>query len=138
VVWHCRSLIVRSVVPLVRGSIAGDPLPCSVAEVLTSQATVKGVTPSSGLVRRPRSTCDLGVYGTPNGGSGGPGRDCSGTLGGDGSTDRYCGGGVAALGPLLRGRWRHRRAGARRGGTQHGGALRGRTLLFSTRSRQIR
>jgi hypothetical protein len=38
-----------------------------------------------------------------NSGSGGPGRDCSGTHGGDGSMGLYCGGGVAALGPLLRG-----------------------------------
>jgi hypothetical protein len=56
-----RSLIIRSVVLIVRGSTAGDPLPCYVAEALTSPATVKGVTPSGGLVSRPRSTCDFGV-----------------------------------------------------------------------------
>jgi hypothetical protein len=57
-----RSLIVRSAVPLVRGSTAGDPLSCSsVAGVLTSPATVNGVMPSSGPANRPRSTCFLGV-----------------------------------------------------------------------------
>jgi hypothetical protein len=68
-----------------------------------------------------------------NGGSGGPSYVCSGTLGSDGSIGRYCGGGVAALGPLLRGRRCRRRAGA-----QCGGALRGGTLLFLTRFRQIK
>jgi hypothetical protein len=39
----------------------------------------------------------------PNSGSGGPASDCSGILGDDGSMGRYCGGGVTALGLLLRG-----------------------------------
>jgi hypothetical protein len=55
-----RSLIVRSAVPLVRGSTAGDPLSCSsVAGVLLGAAIVKVVTPSGGPASRPRSTCDL-------------------------------------------------------------------------------
>jgi hypothetical protein len=49
-------------VPLVRGSTTGDPLSCSfVAEVLTSPATMNGVTPSGGPANRPRSTCVLGM-----------------------------------------------------------------------------
>jgi hypothetical protein len=48
----------------------------------------------------------------PNYGSGGLSSDCSGALGSDGSIGRYCGGGVAALGPLLRVRWRRQRARA--------------------------
>jgi hypothetical protein len=56
------SLIVRSAVPLVKGSIAGDPLSCSfVVELLTSLATVNGVMPSGGPANRPRSTCVLGM-----------------------------------------------------------------------------
>jgi hypothetical protein len=74
----------------------------------------------------------------PNCGSGGPSSDCSGALGGDGSMGRYCGGGVTALGPLLRVRRRRQRARAWRGETQRGGALRGGTLRFPARSRQIK
>jgi hypothetical protein len=88
---------------LVRGSTSDDPLPSSIAEALTCLATVKGVAPSGGPASRPRSTCDLGVYGTQNGGSGGPGSVRSGTLGGDGSIDRYCGDNIATLGSLLQG-----------------------------------
>jgi hypothetical protein len=94
-------VIERSVVPIVRVSTASDPLPSSVAGALTSPATTNGVAPSGGPASRPRSTCNLGVWGTPNGGSGVPGSDCSGTLGRDDSMGRYCGGGVAAIGPLL-------------------------------------
>jgi hypothetical protein len=39
----------------------------------------------------------------PNGGSDGPGSDCSGTLGGDGSIGQYYGGSFADQGPVLRG-----------------------------------
>jgi hypothetical protein len=46
-----RSLIVRSVVPLVKGFTVGDPFCSSVA----------GVMPSGGSANRPRSTCVLGV-----------------------------------------------------------------------------
>jgi hypothetical protein len=74
---------------LVRGSTSDDPLPSSIAEALTYLATVKGVAPSGGPASRPRSTCDLGVLGTPNGGSCGPGSNCTGALGGDGSMGRY-------------------------------------------------
>jgi hypothetical protein len=57
-----RSLIVRSVMPLVRGSTTGDPLSSSsIVEVLLGAATVKGVMPSGGPASRPRSTYDLGV-----------------------------------------------------------------------------
>jgi hypothetical protein len=57
-----RSVIVRSVVPLVRGSTVGDPLlSSSVVGVLTSPATMNGVMPSSGPASRPRSTCVLGM-----------------------------------------------------------------------------
>jgi hypothetical protein len=57
-----RSLIVRSVVPLVRGSTVGDPLSySSVVGVLTNPATVNKVMPSGGLANRPWSTCVLGV-----------------------------------------------------------------------------
>jgi hypothetical protein len=57
-----RSPIMRSVIPLVRGSTAGDPLSCSsVAGVLISTATVNGVMPSGGPANHPRSTCDIGV-----------------------------------------------------------------------------
>jgi hypothetical protein len=57
-----RPLIVRSTVPLVRGSTVSDPLSCSsVAGVLTSLTTVNGVMPSVGPANRPRSTCVLGV-----------------------------------------------------------------------------
>jgi hypothetical protein len=57
-----RSLIVRSVVPLVRGSIASDLLSCSsVAGFLISPITVNGVMPSGGSANRPRSTCVLGM-----------------------------------------------------------------------------
>jgi hypothetical protein len=51
-----RSLIMRLVVPLVRGSIAGDPHSPYVAEALLGPATVNGVMPSNGLTNRPRST----------------------------------------------------------------------------------
>jgi hypothetical protein len=50
------------VVLLVRGSIAGDPLPCSIVGALTSLTTVNGVAPSGGLASRLRSTCDHVVY----------------------------------------------------------------------------
>jgi hypothetical protein len=57
-----RSLIVRLVIPLVRGSTTNDPLSCSsVAGVLISPATMNGVMPSGRPANRPRSTCDLGV-----------------------------------------------------------------------------
>jgi hypothetical protein len=57
-----QSLIMRSALPLVRGSIAGDPLSCSsVAGVILGPATMNGVMPSSGPASRPRSTCDLRV-----------------------------------------------------------------------------
>jgi hypothetical protein len=57
-----RSLIVRSAVPLIRGSTTSDPLSCSsVTGVLLGAATVKGVMPSGGPTSCPRSTCDLGV-----------------------------------------------------------------------------
>jgi hypothetical protein len=57
-----RSVIERSIVPLVRGSTAGDPFPSySVAWVLLGAATVKGVAPSGGPASCPRSTCDLGM-----------------------------------------------------------------------------
>jgi hypothetical protein len=55
-----RTLIVRLVVPYVRGSTAGDPLSSSVAEVLLGPTTVNGVMPSGSPANRPRSTCDLG------------------------------------------------------------------------------
>jgi hypothetical protein len=56
------SLIMRSVVPLVRGSTADDPLSSSsVAGVLLGAATVKEVMPSGGPASRLRSTCNLGV-----------------------------------------------------------------------------
>jgi hypothetical protein len=56
-----QSLIVRSVVPQVRGSTADDPLSSSfVAGVVLGLATVNGVIPSIGPANRPRSTCDLG------------------------------------------------------------------------------
>jgi hypothetical protein len=55
------SVIERSVVPLDRGSTAGDLLPSSDAGALTNPATMNGVAPSSGLTSRPRSTCDLEV-----------------------------------------------------------------------------
>jgi hypothetical protein len=84
-----RLVIERSVVSLVKGSTADDPHPSSVVGALTSPATVDGMVPSGGPASRPRSTCNLGVCGTPNGGSGGSGRVCSGTLGGDGSMGRY-------------------------------------------------
>jgi hypothetical protein len=57
-----RSLIIRSTVPLVKGSTAGEPLSCSsVAGVLTSPTTVNGVMPSGGPTNHPKSTCVLGV-----------------------------------------------------------------------------
>jgi hypothetical protein len=63
--WHGvagRSLIVRSVVLLVRGSTIVDPLSCSsVTGVLISPATVNGVIPSRGPTNRPRLTYDLRV-----------------------------------------------------------------------------
>jgi hypothetical protein len=55
------SLIVRSVVPLVRGSTAGDPLSTSVVGALLGPATVNGVMPSCGPANRPRSTDVLGL-----------------------------------------------------------------------------
>jgi hypothetical protein len=101
-----RSVIERFVVPIVRGSTAGDPLlSISVVWVLTSPASMNGVIPSGGSTNRPRSTCVLRIYGLPNGGSGSLSSDCSGGLGGDGSIGRYCGGGVAAHGLLLQGQW---------------------------------
>jgi hypothetical protein len=54
-------MIVRSVVPRVRGSTAGDPLSPSVAGALLGPATGNGVMPSDGLAKRPRSTDDVGV-----------------------------------------------------------------------------
>jgi hypothetical protein len=54
-------VIERSVVPLVRGSIAGDPLPSSLVGVLLGAGTMNGVTPSGGLTSRPRLSCDLGM-----------------------------------------------------------------------------
>jgi hypothetical protein len=79
-------------VPLVRGSTTGDPLlSSSVVGVLTSPAT-NGVMSSCGPANRPRSTCILGMSGVLNGGSGGPGSDCPGDLGGDGFIGRYYGG----------------------------------------------
>jgi hypothetical protein len=56
-----RSLIVRSVVPHVRGSTTGDPLPPSFAGALLGSATVNGVMPSSGPAKRSSSTNDVGV-----------------------------------------------------------------------------
>jgi hypothetical protein len=56
-----QSVIKRFAVLLVRGSSAGDSLPCSIADALTSPATVNGVVPSGGPPSRPRSTYDLGV-----------------------------------------------------------------------------
>jgi hypothetical protein len=57
-----QSLIVRSVVCLVKGSTAGDPLSSSsIVGVLLGLATVNGVMSSGGPANRPRSTCDLGV-----------------------------------------------------------------------------
>jgi hypothetical protein len=53
-------VIERSIVPLLRGSTADDPLPCSVAGALTSLATVNGVEPFGGLASRTRSTRNLG------------------------------------------------------------------------------
>jgi hypothetical protein len=47
-----RSLNVRSVVPLVRGSTTGVPLPCYVAKALTSSATMKGMTESPSMSPR--------------------------------------------------------------------------------------
>jgi hypothetical protein len=88
---------------------------------------VNRVMPSSGPANRPRSTCDLGWKGTPNGGSGGLGSDDPIDLGGDGYIGRYCEGGIVVLGPLLRGCRRHRHEGARRGGA-----------LFPVRSCQIK
>jgi hypothetical protein len=121
-------------VPLVRDSTVGDPLPSSfVAGVLTSPATMNGVMPLVGPTNRPRFTCVLGMLGAPNGGSGGPSSDGPGDLGGDSSMGRYCGAGVAALCPLLRGRRCRGRAGAQCGGALHGGVL-----PFLARSRQIK
>jgi hypothetical protein len=52
-----RSLIVRSAVPLVRGSAAGDTLSCSsVVGVLLGVATMKGVMPAGGPSSHPKST----------------------------------------------------------------------------------
>jgi hypothetical protein len=57
-----RSVIEISVVPLVRGSTASDPLlSSSIVGVLTSWATVNEVIPSGGPTNRPRSTCVLGM-----------------------------------------------------------------------------
>jgi hypothetical protein len=57
-----RSLVVKSVIPLVRGSTVGNPFSCSsIAGVLTSMATMNGVMPSGGLANCLRSTCVLGV-----------------------------------------------------------------------------
>jgi hypothetical protein len=57
-----RSLIVRSAVPLVRGSTASDPLSCSsVVGVLLGAATVNGMMLVGGLASHPKLTCDLGV-----------------------------------------------------------------------------
>jgi hypothetical protein len=56
------SVIDRSVVPLVKGFTAGDPLlSSSVVGVLTRSATVNGVMPFGGMASRPRSTCVLGM-----------------------------------------------------------------------------
>jgi hypothetical protein len=56
-----QSVIERSAVLLIRGSIAGDPLLSSfVVGVLTSPTFVDGVMPSGGLASRPMSTCILG------------------------------------------------------------------------------
>jgi hypothetical protein len=61
--WYAvavRSLIIKSVVPLVRGCTIGDPLSCSsIAGVLTSLAT--GVMPSGGSANCPRNLCSWGV-----------------------------------------------------------------------------
>jgi hypothetical protein len=97
------SLIVKLVVPRVRGSTAGDPLSSSIVHFLLGPATVNRVMPSGGPGNRPRSTCDLGWKGTPNGGSGGLGSDDPIDLGGDGYIGQYCGGSVVVLGPLLLG-----------------------------------
>jgi hypothetical protein len=119
---------------LVRGSTADDSLSCSsVVGVLLGAAIVNEVMPTGGLASHPKSTCDLGVQGTPNGGSDGLGNDGSSALGGDGSMGRYCGGGVVALGLLPRGRRCCRCAGVQHGGTQQGAALR-----FPTRSHRIK
>jgi hypothetical protein len=56
-----RSLIMRSVVPRVRGSNANDPLSSSVVGVLLCPVTMNGVMPSGGPANRPRSTCVLGL-----------------------------------------------------------------------------
>jgi hypothetical protein len=57
-----RSLIVRSAVPLVRGSTIGDPFSCSsITRVLTSLTTVNRVMPSGCPANRPRSICVLRV-----------------------------------------------------------------------------
>jgi hypothetical protein len=55
--------------------------------------------PFGGSTNRPRSTCDLGVYGASKGGSGGSDSDDPSDLGGDGSIGRYCG---AVSSPLVR------------------------------------
>jgi hypothetical protein len=55
----CWSLIVRSPMPRVRGSTAGDPLSSSIAGVLLGPATVNGVVPSGGSANCPKSTCVL-------------------------------------------------------------------------------
>jgi hypothetical protein len=61
--WYAvavRSLIIKSVVPLVRGCTIGDPLSySSIAGVLTSLAT--GVMPSGGSANYPRDLCSWGV-----------------------------------------------------------------------------
>jgi hypothetical protein len=55
------SLIARSVVPCIRGSIAGCPVSSSVARVLLGLATVIGVLPSGGPANHPRLPCELGL-----------------------------------------------------------------------------
>jgi hypothetical protein len=93
-------MIERSVVPLVKRSTASDPLPSSVPGVLLGAAIVKGEAPSGGPTSRPRSW-DAGYAKRWQQWLG---NDCSGTLGGDGFMNRYCGGDVTILDPLLRGR----------------------------------
>jgi hypothetical protein len=60
-------------VPRIRGSTTGDPLSSSVARALLGLATVNRVMPSGGPANRLRSTDVLGLWGTPNSGSSGPG-----------------------------------------------------------------